>query len=341
MLLRHSLTSLIAALVAGTAIAAPAQADSVADFFSGKVIRFIVPAGTGGGYDLYMRTLAQYMGSHIPGNPSTVIVNMPGAGGVKATNYIYNAAPRDGTAIGMPFFNLPMFQLIRPQGIKFDARKLGWIGNMAELNDVIVVMASTGVKTINDAKKRQVVLAASGKGSETYMYPQLCNALLGTKFKLVLGYMGTAAMSVAMERGEVMGRAGSWQAWPVTRPEWIREGKINELVQAGLRRDPGIPNVPLITDLVAPADKPLAKFVSSAVTIARPPIAPPDLPAARLKALRDAFMATMKDPAFLADAKKRRMDLRVMSGQQVTEVIEDLFRTPKAVVKKARDVLGY
>ena len=341
MRLRNSVTALFAIAATAAAVVTPARADSVADFFKGKQIRFIVPAGTGGGYDFYMRLLAQYMGSHIPGKPSTVIINMPGAGGVKATNYLYNAAPRDGTAIGMPFFNLPLFQLIRPQGIKFDVRKMGWIGNMAELNDVIVVMASKGVKTIDDAKKRQVVLAASGKGSETYIYPQLCNALLGTKFKMVLGYQGTSAMTVAMERGEVTGRAGSWQAWPVTRPEWIREGKIYELVQAGLRRDPELPNVPLITDLAAPADKALSKFVSSAVAIARPPVAPPGLPADRLKALRDAFDATMKDPAFLADAKKRQIDLRVMTGQQVTAVIDDLFRTPKAVVERAKQVLGY
>jgi len=338
---RFQIALVASMLAAGVAYSAPAKADAVADFYKDKQVRFIVPTETGGGYDLYMRTLVQYMPSHMPGHPTAVIVNMAGAGGVKATNYAYNAAARDGTVVFMPFFNHPLFQLIKPEGIRFDVRKMPWLGNMAELNSVVAVMATSPIKTIEDAKKHEVILAASAKGSETYFYPQLANALLGTRFKMVMGYPGTAAMSVAMERGEVQGRGGAWETWPATRPEWVKEGKIRVLIQAGLRRDPDLKDVPLITELAADADKPLARLISSAVVTARMVGMPPAVPEDRVKALRQAFDATMKDPAFQADAKRRKMTLQVMTGEQVEALIADLFKTPPDVVARAKKTLGY
>lgn len=334
-------TAIAALMIAGIAGAATSRADAVADFYKGKQVRFIVPTETGGGYDLYMRTLVQYMPAHMPGRPTAVIVNMAGAGGVKATNYAYNAAARDGTVMFMPFFNHPLFQLIKPEGIRFDVRKMPWIGNMAELNSVVAVLSSSPIRTIDDAKKREVILAASAKGSETYFYPQLANALLGTKFKMVMGYPGTAAMTVAMERGEVMGRGGAWETWPATRPEWVRDGKVRVLIQAGLRRDPDLKDVPLITELAADADKELARLICSAVVTARMLGMPPGVPADRVTALRRAFDATMKDPKFVADAKRRKMTLSVMTGEQVETLIVNLFRTPPDVIARAKKTLGY
>jgi tripartite-type tricarboxylate transporter receptor subunit TctC len=333
--------SAFAAIAGGAFSAVPAYAGDVADFFNGKQLQFVVGAGTGGGYDLYMRTLSLHMGNKIPGQPSIVLVNMSGAGGVKAFNYVYNAAPRDGTVLLMPFFNNPLFQLIRPEGIRFDAREMRWIGNMAELNSVIAVRSDLPVKTIEDAMKQEVILGASARGSETYFYPQLANALLQTKFKMVMGYQGTAAMTMAMETGELHGRGGSWQIWPVSQPEWVREGRIRVLLQFGLRRDPDLPDVPLITELVSDADKPVARFVSSAVVMARMVGAPPAVPDERVEALRTAFDATMKDEAFLADARKRQMDLRVMSGQEVEAAMDELFRTPSEIVERTRAILDY
>jgi tripartite-type tricarboxylate transporter receptor subunit TctC len=342
MRLRQLIAASAFAALAGTApFGVTAYADDVADFFKDKQLQFVVGSGTGGGYDLYMRTLSQHIGKAIPGAPSVVLVNMPGAGGVKAFNYVYSAAPRDGTVVFMPFFNNPLFQLIRPKGIRFEARKMRWIGNMAELNSVIAVMSDLPVKTIEDAKRQEVILAASARGSETYFYPQLANALLGTKFKLVLGYQGTANMSVAMENGEVHGRGGSWQVWPVSKPDWVRDGKIRVLVQAGLRRDPELSDVPLITELASDVDKPVARFLSSAVVMARMIGTPPEVPDERVEALRAAFQKTMKDEAFLADAKKRKMDLRVMSGKEVEAAIDDLFDTPQGIVERTRAILGY
>jgi tripartite-type tricarboxylate transporter receptor subunit TctC len=240
----------------------------------------------------------------------------------------------------MPFFNLPLFQLIRPKGIHFDISKMGWVGNLAELNSVIAVMSSSPIRSIEDAKKSEVVLGSSGKGSESYIYPQLLNGLVGTRFKMVLGYGSTAVMTLAMERGEIQGRGGSWLMWPVSRPDWIRDGKIRILAQAGRVRDPDLKDVPLITELVADADKPVARFVSSAVVTARMVGLPPGVPEEMLKAMRDAFKATVKDPAFIAEAKKRRMDLRLMSGEELQAEIDQFFRTPKAVIERAKQVLN-
>lgn len=320
--------------------AQPVSANSAADFFKGRTVRFIIGTNPGGGYDLYMRTLVQHMAGKIPGKPDAVVVNMPGAGGVKATNYVYSAAPRDGTTVIMPFWTHPVFQIIRPKGIKFDVRKMRWIGGMATLNSAIVSLSNVA-RTIDDAKKKQIILAASGKGSETYIFPKLLNSLIGTKFKIVLGYRGTRNMTLAMERGEAQGRGGAWQSWSAIQPTWHATGKIRALAQAGLTPNPGIPYAPLIIDLVKDEDKPLARLLSVPVTMARILGTPPEVPMDRVMAFRRAFDATMKDPEFLADAKKRKMDLAPMTGEQLTKNIHSIFNTPPAIIAKAKRVLGY
>jgi tripartite-type tricarboxylate transporter receptor subunit TctC len=334
--------SFISAVAIATAVfaALPASAQSAADFFSGRTIRFIIGTNPGGGYDLYMRTLVSHIADKIPGKPKAVVVNMPGAGGIKATNYVYSAAPRDGTTVIMPFWTHPVFQIIRPKGIKFDVRKMRWIGGMATLNSAIVAF-SKDARTIDDAKKKQIILAASGKGSETYIFPKLLNSLIGTKFKIVLGYRGTRNMTLAMERGEAQGRGGAWQSWSAIQPKWHPEGRIRVLAQAGLVRIPEISYAPLIVDLVKEEDKPLARLLSVPVTMARILGTPPEVPMDRVMAFRRAFDATMKDPAFLADAKKRKMDLAPMTGEQLTKNIAAIFETPKPIIEKARRVLGY
>jgi tripartite-type tricarboxylate transporter receptor subunit TctC len=335
----------VTALAATAAIAtgmasAPASADAVADFYAGKTIRFTLGAGAGGGYHLYSQTLAEHMAKYVPGKPTIVIVNMPGAGGVKASNYVYTAAPRDGTTWLMPFWTHPVFQLIRPKGIKFDMNKMRWIGGMAALNSAVTTLSSAA-KTIEDAKQKEIVVAASGKGSETYIFPQLLNSLIGTKFKIVTGYSGTRTMTVAMERGEAHGRGGSWQSWSAIRPEWHKEGKIRVLAQAGIKRLSAISYAPLISEIVKPEDVPVVNLLSVPVTMARIVGLPPGAPTDRLEALRKAFDATMKDPAFLAAAEKRRMDLDYMSGADVQKNIAELVRTPKPVLVRAAKALKY
>lgn len=328
-------------IAAITAVAgALAVTPVAADIYSGKTIRFYIGAGAGGGYDLYSRTLAQHMAQHIPGKPQILVTNMPGSGGVKASNYVYNAAAKDGTSLLMPFWTHPLFQLIRPRGIKFDMSKMHWVGNMAELNSAITVLSSVATSW-EAAKSREIVLAASGKGSETYIYPTLMNSLLGTKFKIVTGYRGTRNMTIAMEKGEAHGRGGSWQSWNVIRPEWIESKKITVLAQAGLRRLEAIKYAPLIHELVKPEDVPIAKLISAPVTMARIVGLPPGATKEQVDALRVAFDKTMKDPGFLADAKRRKMDLAPLGGKAVQDGINDLMKTPRDVLDRAARVLGY
>ncbi len=334
-------SALIAASI-GLGVTTAAQADAVSDFYSGKTVRFYIGASPGGGYDLYMRTLVQHMGPRLPGKPNAIVVNMPGSGGVKASNYVYNVAPKNGTTVMTPFWTHPLFQLIRPRGIKFDMSKMRWIGSMAALNSMVVAMGDVA-KSLEDAKKKEIILAASGKGSETYIFPQFLNAAAGTKFKIVTGYRGTAKMTNAMEAGEAQGRGGSWQSWNVIRPHWIGTGKIYALVQAGLspHPDPAVKGVPMLVDVVPASYKPIAKLLSAPVAMARIVGSPPGIPEDRLKALRKAFLATMKDPKFLADAKKRKMDLSVLTGEQVEANIAELMKTPKDILKRTATVLGY
>lgn len=337
---RYSVAAIGFCAVAG--LGTVTHADAVSDFYDGKTVRFYIGAAPGGGYDLYMRTLVQHMGKRIPGKPTAVVVNMPGSGGVKASNFVYNAAPRDGTAVITPFWTHPLFQLIRPRGIKFDMSKMRWIGNMAALNSMVVAMGHTA-KTLEDAKKKEIVVAASGKGSETYIFPQFLNATIGTKFKIVTGYRGTNNMTLAMEKGEAQARGGSWQSWNVIRPEWIGTDKISPLVQAGLspHPDPAVKGVPMLVDVVPANYKPVARLLSIPVAMARIVGTPPGVPDDRIKMFRRIFLETMNDPAFLADAKKRKMDLDVLSGEQVEANIAELMKTPKSILTQAATLLGY
>lgn len=333
------------AFATGTALALsaltlPAQADEVADFYKDNTVRFIIGAGAGGGYDLYSRTLVQHMASKIPGNPTILVTNMPGSGGVKASNYVYNAAAKNGTTLLMPFWTHPLFQLIRPRGIKFDMSKMHWVGNMAELNSAVTVMSKVATSW-KDATQKQIIIAASGKGSETYIYPTLMNSLLGTRFKIVTGYSGTRNMTLAMEKGEADGRGGSLQSWSAIKPEWIANKTVTVLAQAGLKRDPGMKDAPLIHELVKPEDVAVAKLVSAPVTMARIVGFPPGATKAQVAAARKAFDETMKDPNFLADAAKRKMDLAPLSGAEVQANIDDLMKTPKPILQRAAKVLKY
>lgn len=339
-LIRKSIATM--SFCAVTGLGAAAYADSVSDFYDGKTVRFYIGASPGGGYDLYMRTLVQHMGKRMPGKPNPIVVNMPGSGGVKASNYVYNVAPRDGTAIITPFWTHPLFQLIRPRGIKFDMSKMRWIGNMAALNSMVVVMGHVA-KTLEDTTKKEIVVAASGKGSETYIFPKFLNSAIGSRFKIVTGYRGTAKMTNAMESGEAHARGGSWQSWNVIRPHWIGTDKISVLVQAGLtpHPDPAVRSVPMLVDVVSAEYKPIAALLSAPVAMARIVGTPPNVPNKRIMALRKIFMETMKDPAFLADAKKRKMDLDVLTGEQVEANIAKLMKTPKPILKRTAEILGY
>src|SRR3712207_5304322 len=296
-----------AVVLAALTLSGPgARAQSVEEFYKGKTIDMIISFTAGGGYDAYARLVARYMGEHIPGKPRIVPRNMPGGGGRVAGNYLFNVAAKDGTVIAVMDQSLPLEQAMGDKTIQFDATKFTWIGNPAAENNTTVTWHTSPVKTIEDAKKQEIPIGATGNNTSA-QFPKAMNALIGTKFKLVFGYPGGNDINLAMEREEVAGRgSNSWGSWKGTKPDWIRDKKINILVQIGLQKTEDLPDVPLLMDLASnPDDRAVLKLLSSPTTIGRPILAPPGVPAERVKALRAAFDATMKDPAFLEDAKKQ------------------------------------
>ena len=334
-----SLTSLTKTALLATAaivlVPLSAKADAVADFYKGKQISVYIGFSAGGGYDAYARLVSKHMGNHIPGEPVMVPKNMAGAGSRKATAYIYNVAPKDGTSFATADQSQALQQAMEDPSIKFDVRKLTWIGNPNKDVNTLAVWHTSGIKTLDDAKKREVVVGATGSNTSA-QYPQAMNYFLGTKFKIINGYPGGNDINLAMERGEVMGRgSNAWASWKGTRPDWLRDHKIVILVQIGLQKADDLPNVPLMMDLgKTPEDRAALKLLSAATEVGRPLFSTPDVPKDRVAALRKAFDDTMKDPKFLADAKQAKLDLDPVSGARLQEVVAEMLATPKPVVTR-------
>jgi len=306
----------------------PASADPVADFYKGKQIRVIVRTTPATDYDEYSRLIARFMGKYIPGNPSMIVVNMPGGGGITAANYFTQVAPHDGTVIGIVSQGLAADQALgqSPQ-LKADLREFKWIANIVHSNQLLVVWHTSPTKTFEDAKKRETTIGTTGAGSASVQYPAFYNNVLGTKFKIVFGYPGGQHIDLAMERGEVEGRGTNpYSGWMASKPTWIPEGKIIPLIQAGMEKEPALPNVPLILDQkVKPEDKPLLEFMARGATVGRPLATTPGVPAERVAALRKAFEDTVKDPEFIAAAKQENLEINPMSADKLVDVINGLL----------------
>lgn len=325
----------VATLAVSTCLGSePAAADAVADFYKGKQIRFIVRTTVGGDYDQYTRLLARFMGKYIPGNPSMVVVNMPGGGGITAANYMAQVAPRDGTVIGIVSQGLAVDQALSssPQ-LKADLKEFNWIANVVYSNQLLVVWHTSPTKTIDDAKKRVTTIGTTGAGSASVQYPAFYNNVLGTKFKIVFGYPGGQHIDLAMERGEVEGRGTNpYSGWMASKPTWIPEKKIIPLIQAGLEKEPALPDVPLIVDQpVREQDRALLRFMANSSTVGRPLATTPGVPAERVVALRAAFAKTIRDPEFIATAKKENMEIRPQTAEVLTQVIMQLLNAPQDV----------
>lgn len=322
---------------AGTAGAA----ESVGDFYKGKTISLLIGTSAGNDYDFRGRLVARYLGKYIPGQPTIVPRNMPGAGGIAAANYLANIAPRDGTTLHMIMSNMMSAQAMGIKGIEYDTRKFAWIGNTTSSPNVMATWHTSGVKTVADAKARSVNVGAP-TGTAGVLYGEIMNALVGTKLKLVTGYPGGNEVNLAMERGEVDGRASySWASWKANQPEWIADRKINILMQVGLKRAPDLPDVPLLTELVdTPEDRQVMTFLSADTAIARAVVTSPGVPAERLEALRRAFDAMVKDPQFLADAEKQKIDISPTTGEDAQKIADSIVDTPAPVLARARTLLG-
>jgi tripartite-type tricarboxylate transporter receptor subunit TctC len=321
-------------------VATSSRAD---DFFAGKTITLMAHTAPGGGYDTYLRLLARHMGHFIPGHPALIVTNKPGGGGLLALNHAGNIAPRDGTFMTLVQQAILLHEPLGRPGLQISLRQLNWIGNLSQSNNLVVTWHTSPVMTIEDAKVREATLGASGTGSTAAQLPAFINAILGTRFKLVLGYDGGTSIQLAMQRGEVEGRgANTWSSYKATTPNEVRDGKYNLLIQVGLRKEPDLPNVPLLTDLSRGdvQKEPISRFVSLAMSVSRPLAAPPNVPADRVAILRRAFDATMKDPAFLAEAGKLNAEIDPMNGQDVQDAVDEILSTPKDVIDRIKAALG-
>ena len=327
----------VAAALLGALSAAGAAAQGQ-PLYAGKTIELVVGFSAGGGYDSPARLMARFMEGHLPGNPKIVARNMPGGGSRTAAGYLANIAPKDGTAIGTVDQSLPLQQALG-EPLQFDAAKLTWIGNLAAGTNVLGTWHASGVKTIEDAKRTEVTIGATGSGSS--QQPKMMNVLLGTKFKIILGYPGGNEINLALERGEVAGRTNTWASFKAARPDWIRDGKINILVQIGLTKATDLPNVPLLMELAGnDEDRAMLKLLSAPATIGRPIVSTPNLPPAAAQALRQAFDATVRDPAFLQEAEKQKMEINPMSGEELQRIIADVVAAPQPVKEKLASLLG-
>jgi tripartite-type tricarboxylate transporter receptor subunit TctC len=330
-----------AALAAVSASTAPATAAGCDDFYKGRTVQVIVGFAPGGGYDLYARTLARFMGRHIPGNPMLVTQNMPGAGSLKAMNYIYNVAPKDGSVIGTFARGLVVEPLLgHAQGTRFQATKLGWIGSVSNEVSVCAFWSTTGIGNWTDMQTKPYKIGASAAGADSEIFPTVLKNIFHLPMKVVTGYSGGGAdINLGMERGEVDGRCGwSWSSLLAESRPLLDQKKIVVTLQIALEKHEDLPNVPLVMDLAkTPEDKAALKLIVSRQEIARPFAAPPGVPPARLKMLRDAFDATMKDPEFLAEAKMLRLEVRPVSGAKVEKLITDIYASPPNVVKLAAE----
>jgi tripartite-type tricarboxylate transporter receptor subunit TctC len=331
-------------LAAGFACAAamPAYAaDAVSNFYRGKTIQVLVGFGPGGGYDLYARTLARYMGKHIPGNPTMVPQNMPGAGGIKAMNYLYNVARKDGTAMGTFARGLVVEPLLgHTDGIQFEAAKFTWIGSVTNEVSVCAFWYTSPVKNWDDMRSKPYKIGGSAAGADSDVFPNVLKNIFHLPLKLVTGYAGGGAdIDLGMARGEVDGRCGwSWSSMLSQSKPLLDGKKINITVQLALQKHEDLPDVPLVMDLPAtPQQKEALKLIISRQEIARPFAAPPGVPADRVAALRAAFDETMKDPEFLAETKRLQLEVRPVSGPDVEKLIKEVYASPPEVVKLATE----
>jgi tripartite-type tricarboxylate transporter receptor subunit TctC len=335
----RTLAALTTALLAATG-GAYAQ-DDVAEFYRGKTVRLVIGYGAGGGYDVYGKFFARYLGEHIPGKPTVIAQNMPGAGSRSAANWLYKVAPKDGTVLAVLGQATPADQALGQPGVQFDVRQFNWIGNMVAVNNIMITWHESGVRTIDEAKKKALAIGATGAASPSVLYPTVANNLLGTQFKIVSGYPGGGDIMIAMERREVDGRGSdSWASLKSNNPAWIKDKKVNILFQVGPHREKDLPDPPLLTELAQNEEqKQILELISGDAAVGRPILTAPDVPAARVAALRKAFDATMRDPAFQEAAKKANMSFNPIGGEELQKIVTRIVSPSPQVIARVKEVI--
>ena len=322
--------------------ACPAAAQRADDFYQRtKQVTIYVGFGPGSGYDVWAHFIARHLGRHIDGQPVFIIKNMPGAGSLTAANFLFNVAPKDGTAIGTFSRNLPAQALIRKKGVKFDPREFGYVGSPYVASRVCVALASAGARTIAELQQKQVIMGGSGPSTAPSFVPRLINELLGTKFKVVEGYNSAAELHLAMERGEVSGVCQSFATIRNFDPAWLKSGKLLPLFNLESKRNPQLNGAPSIFEYVKkPDDRQTLQFIMSSTELGIPFAAPPGIPAARLAVLRKAFDATMKDPKFNEEAARQNLEVVPTEGAELKTLVDDLYKIPEPIIKRARALMG-
>ncbi len=319
-----------------------AGAQSAADFYRGKAVNLIVGYSPGGGYDTYTRILARHLGKHIPGNPTVVVQNMPGAGSLKLANYLYNIAPKDGTTIGIFSRGMAMEPLIGGANTQFDSTKFSWLGSGTNETSVFVAWHTSPVKTWNDLMTKSFTVGGEGSGSDPDIYALLLKNAFGAKLKLITGYPGTAEIAIALERGEVDTRASwSWTSLKTLKPNWIVEKKVNLPVQLNLTKGADLQDVPLVTEFAKnDTQRQMLKLILSRQEMARPYTAPPGVPDDRKATLRKAFDSAWSDPELRAEMAARGQEVNPVGGAALDRLIAELYATPKDVVEATRRAIA-
>jgi tripartite-type tricarboxylate transporter receptor subunit TctC len=322
--------------------AAPASAeDDVAAFYRGKQVHLIVGSAAGSGYDINARAFAHHFGDHIPGKPAVIVQNQPGAGSLIMTNALANTAARDGTIIGAAINGMPTAPLLQPEGARFDPTKLTWIGSSNKDTQVLYVWHTAPVKTLLDLRNTELIVGATSPGTSMMDFPLVTGKILGLKFKIVSGYEGTAQIHKAMEAGEVQGVAAlAWSSLKAVNADWITDGKIRILAQWSEPSHPDLTAYPSVISIAkSDADRQALLLLTSRLDVGRPFVAPPDIPAARADALRRAFDETMRDPAYLSEAEKLKLDVAPVTGAEVAALVTRVLATPPEVVARVRAAL--
>jgi tripartite-type tricarboxylate transporter receptor subunit TctC len=334
-------SAMAAAFVVAAVLPFSATAE-VAGFYEGRPITVVNAGGAGGASAAYGQLVTPFVQKYMPGQPSIIVQYMPGAGGAKAANYLFSAAAQDGSMIGQPLQEMPLWARLGTASARYDPEKFHYLGGADVTRSTISVMKKhTEVRTIEDAKQTEVVMAAGGKASQPYMYPAIANAILGTKFKIVLGYPGTGQMNLAIERGEAHGRGGSWGSFKGAKPEWIRDDALAHLAVIGPDPEPDLPGVPLLSDLAStPEDRAMLELVSVTALVGRAWVAPPGVPAERVAALRDAFAKALRDPELVAEAKRRNLDLNPVGWEKQQDAVQKILSADQSAVDRLRDILG-
>jgi len=331
----------VVSMIAGVSCALITDPAAAKDF-TGRTITVDIAVGPGGGYDTYGRLIAGHIGRHLPGNPTVIAANMPGGGGRKLGNYMYNAAPKDGSVIAIIHHTTVYDAAFGSKGVQFDSSKFNWLGSMAGFSAIGFAWDGSGVKSVADARRKSIAMGSTGKGATSYQYCALLNNMFGTKFKLVTGYKGAKGIYLAVEQREADGACGlSWTVTKTRQAHWIRDKKINIFVQFALESHPELTHVPLITSFArTPDEMKVLQFVFGGVKMARPFMAPPGLPKATVDTLRTAFVAAYRDDKLLAEAKRRKFVIDPIDGEAVQKIVDGIYNAPADLKAKAKAALG-